>query len=153
MFVDRASKRSTVSATASVTPIKLKKKAEGSYTVTKKTFNFDFSGTNPKRKKEKTLTFCLKSNHPRVKVCRANCGSHITHEDKLIVRTVGLHERTESNGTLRKKTSDVYLHFLEACVKDYVENFRHKQIIVPPSTAKGLSGDEKAYPCTFGIKF
>ena len=87
VFVDRV-KESSESVKQSVSPIVLKKKSKQKYTISKKPSSCELSRINPKRTLEKTLTLCLKSKHPRVRVCHGQCGSPITNNDLLMVKTV-----------------------------------------------------------------
>ena len=81
------------------------------------------------------------------------CATPISAEDYLIVRTHGVVEFTDRQGRFQRKEGPVYLHFLETCLKSYVEGFNYDKLIVQADTNRLLKEEEKEYLQTLGIKF
>ena len=51
--------------------------------------------------------------------------------DKVIVKSVGIRERTEKTGKVVKYSGNVYFHYLKQCLKEYDQNFSFSAITVP----------------------
>ena len=60
------------------------------------------------------------------------------HADKVLVKSVGVRERTDKSGKIIKYTGNVYLHYLTTCRKEYDQNFSFNAITVPSRTIKFL---------------
>jgi hypothetical protein len=58
----------------------------------------------------------------RCEQCRVN----FNQADKVIVKSVGIRERTDKSGKVVKYTGNVYLHYLTNCLKEYDQNFPFK---------------------------
>ncbi len=63
--------------------------------------------------------------------------------DKVLVKTVGVRERTDRSGKVVKYSGNVYLHFLTRCLKEYDQNFSFNAIRVPMNTLKLLPKGSK----------
>ena len=73
------------------------------------------------------------------------CRTSFNHTDKVIVKSVGVRERTDKSGKVVKYSGNVYLHFLTQCLKEYDQNFSFSSITVPKHTLAFLpaGGQEK----------
>lgn len=54
--------------------------------------------------------------------------------DKVIVKSVGIRERTEKTGKVVKYSGNVYFHYLKQRLKEYDQNFSFSAITVPART-------------------
>ena len=52
----------------------------------------------------------------------------------VLVKTVGVRERTDKTGKISKYTGIVYLHYLTKCLKEFDQNFSFSAINVPIRT-------------------
>ena len=59
------------------------------------------------------------------------CRVAFNHADKVLVKSVGVRERTDKSGKIVKYTGNVYLHYLTTCLKEYDQNFSFNAITVP----------------------
>ena len=66
------------------------------------------------------------------------CRVAFNHADKVLVKSVGVRERTDKSGKIVKYTGNVYLHYLTTCLKEYDQNFSFNAITVPSRTIKLL---------------
>ena len=51
--------------------------------------------------------------------------------DKVIIKSVGVRERTDKSGKIVKYIGNIYLHYLTNCLKEYDQNFAFNAINVP----------------------
>lgn len=58
--------------------------------------------------------------------------------DVVLVKTVGVRERTDKSGKQVKYTGNVYLHYLTKCLREYDQNFAFNAILVPSRTLEFL---------------
>ena len=54
--------------------------------------------------------------------------------DKVVVKSVGVRERTDKSGKIVKYTGNLYLHFLTKCLSEYDQKFAFSAITVPART-------------------
>ena len=47
------------------------------------------------------------------------------HHQTLVVKTVGIRERTEKSGERKKYNADIYIHFVRKCLRSYNLKFWH----------------------------
>ena len=66
------------------------------------------------------------------------CRVAFQQADIVLVKTVGVRERTDRSGKLVKYTGNVYLHFLTKCLKEFDQNFKFSAVTVPSKTRKFL---------------
>lgn len=66
------------------------------------------------------------------------CRVAFNTSDKVIIKSVGVRERTDKSGKIVKYTGNVYLHYLTNCLKEYDQNFSFNAISVPPRTINFL---------------
>ena len=72
------------------------------------------------------------------------CRTAFNQTDKVIVKSVGVRERTDKSGKVVKYSGNVYFHFLTQCLKEYDQNFTFSSITVPTQTLKFLPEGGKA---------
>lgn len=58
--------------------------------------------------------------------------------DKVVIKSVGVRERTDKSGKIVKYSGNVYLHYLTSCLREYDQNFSFHAITVPSRTLKYL---------------
>ena len=56
----------------------------------------------------------------------------------MLVKTVGVRERTDKTGKIVKYTGNVYLHYLTKCLKEFDQRFSFSAITVPARTLSFL---------------
>lgn len=66
----------------------------------------------------------------RCKQCRVAFNT----SDKVIIKSVGVRERTNTSGKIVKYKGNAYLHYLTNCLKEYDQNFSFNAINVPSRT-------------------
>lgn len=66
------------------------------------------------------------------------CRTAFNQTDKLIVKSVGVRERTDKLGKVVKYSGNVYFHYLKKCLKEYDQNFSFSSITVPARTLQCL---------------
>ena len=54
--------------------------------------------------------------------------------DNVVVKSVGVRERTDESGKIVKHTGNRYLHFLTKCLSEYDLKFAFSAITVPART-------------------
>ena len=64
--------------------------------------------------------------------------------DKVVVKSVGVRERTDKAGKLVKYTGNLYLHFLTKYLSEYDQKFAFSAITVPARTLIFLSEGGRA---------
>ena len=64
--------------------------------------------------------------------------------DKVLVKSVGIRERTDKSGRVIRYTGNVYFHFLTKCLKEYDQKFEFSAITVPTRTLQFLPDGGKA---------
>ena len=62
------------------------------------------------------------------------CRTAFNLTDKVIVKSVGIRERTEKTGKVVKYSGNVYFHYLKQCLKEYDQNVSFSAITVPART-------------------
>lgn len=82
-----------------------------------------------------------------------SCSSKITANDYLIVKSTGVVKFTEKQGNLQTREGPVYVHFLEDCLKSYFDNFSYQNVDVTEDTQKCLTGDERSFLKSLGLRF
>jgi len=58
--------------------------------------------------------------------------------DKVVVKSVGVRERTDKSGKIVKYSGNVYLHYLTTCLREYDQTLSFHAITVPSRTLKYL---------------
>ncbi|PFX17680.1 hypothetical protein AWC38_SpisGene17985 [Stylophora pistillata] len=76
----------------------------------------------------------------RCKQCRVS----FNQADIVLVKSVGVRERTDKSGKVVRYTGNVYFHFLTKCLKEYDQKFEFSAITVPSRTLQFLSDGGKA---------
>lgn len=66
------------------------------------------------------------------------CRVAFQQADIILVKTVGVRERTDKSGKLVKYTGNVYLHFLTKCLKEFFLNSKFSAVTVQSKTLKFL---------------
>lgn len=66
------------------------------------------------------------------------CRVAFNTSDKVIIKSVGVLERTDKSGKIVKYTGNIYLHYLTNCLKEYDQNFAFNAINVPSRTMNFL---------------
>ncbi|KAK3751279.1 hypothetical protein QZH41_002728 [Actinostola sp. cb2023] len=54
--------------------------------------------------------------------------------DKVVIKSVGVRERTDKSGKVIKYSGNVYFHYLTQCLKEFDQNFAFSSITVPSCT-------------------
>ena len=62
------------------------------------------------------------------------CRVAFQQADIVLVKTVGVRERTDKSGKLVKYMGNVYLHFLTKCLKEFDQSFKFSAVTVPSKT-------------------
>jgi hypothetical protein len=62
------------------------------------------------------------------------CRVSFHQADIVLVKTVGIRERTDKSGKQVKYSGNVYLHYLTKCLTDFDQNFSFSAITVPART-------------------
>lgn len=92
---------------------------------------------NPERVQGKQYQLVSRYDHklcPKgVQRCE-QCRTAFNHTDKVIVKSMGVRERTDKSGKVVKYSGNVYFHFLTQCLKEYDQNFSFSSITVPAHT-------------------
>ena len=74
------------------------------------------------------------------------CRTAFNQTDVVLLKTVGVRERTDNSGKILKHTGNIYLHYLTKCLMEYDQNFKFGAIIVPHKTIQLLpSGRKEAF--------
>ena len=95
-----------------------------------------------------------KKNCPKgVKRCEACKIAFSETKDPLIIKTTGNRDWTsEKTGKPTSKPGNVYLHYLEKCLKAYDGAFEYQKIVLLKSTSNLLSENARAGVLAFGVK-
>ena len=70
----------------------------------------------------------------------------------VIIKTTGQTTFRDKNGQMQVRNGNVYLHFIENCLKIYIPDFKYEDISVPEDTKSGLSLQATNFLKTLGIK-
>ena len=62
------------------------------------------------------------------------CHISFNQADTVLVKTVGVRDRTDKTGKISKYTGNVYLHYLTKCLKEFDQNFSFSATNVPIRT-------------------
>ena len=71
------------------------------------------------------------------------CRIVFNQSDAVVVKSVGLRERTDKNGKTVKYTGNLYLHFLTKCLQEYDQKFSFNAVTVPTRTLGFLPSGSK----------
>ena len=66
------------------------------------------------------------------------CRVAFQQADIVLVKMVGVRERTDKSGKLVKYTGNVYLYFLTKCPKEFDQNVKFSAVTMPSKTLKFL---------------
>ena len=129
-----------------ITPLKITKKnstwevknAKNNKTTTQATIDV----FNPHRTTCKLYQLVHKSDKSlfpaSVKRCE-ECKISFTSADIIAIKTTAVREFTDAQGRRRKNNGNVYLHFLNNCLKGHDQKFDYSAVIVPEKTKIVLS--------------
>ncbi|XP_057309058.1 uncharacterized protein LOC130648319 [Hydractinia symbiolongicarpus] len=108
---------------------------------------------NPKRKTSgKCMMLRLKAMHKMVTRCVSpSCTMRITPQDFLIIKSTGVVTFTDKYKKVQKREGPVYVHFLEECLKGYVENFKYENVTVSDDTKNNLTTAQCNFVLSLGI--
>ena len=62
----------------------------------------------------------------------------------MLVKSVGIRERTDKSGKVVRYSGNVYFHFLTKCLKEHDQKFEFSAITVPARTLQFLPDGGKA---------
>jgi len=62
------------------------------------------------------------------------CRTVFNQTDKVVIKSVGVRERTDKSGKVNKYSGNVYFHYLTQCLKEFDQNFAFSSITVPSRT-------------------
>ena len=139
-----------------VTPLKIKK-SKTTWEVQKVSRNEHTADIfDPMRFSTKVYTLVHRSDKSgfpaSVKRCE-ECKVVFMPSDVIAVKTYATREYTGVNGKQHVTHGNVYLHYLQSCLKKHDQKFEFKPILVPNKTKIHLSDDQIAKLCNTGCIF